>query len=443
MGTFKFPLCNNLSGMAFTDLKLERFRDYRMPVLVILIAVSLLLEIFVHWYLGIAVVYSHFFYIPVVLAAVWYGKRSVIVAVILAMVQLAGTYYSVGTIDTGSIFRSLMFIVIALVIGAISDHMKKEQEQMINEVTDAALRSGLRGGSTSGSAAERKGRILSFASVKKLSERRDVPGLIRALSNRDPAVQYEAVEALGNIGDPASTAALMDALTGDQYSGIRWKAAEALGKIGTPAVPHLIRALKNPDEDIRWKAAITLGEIGDASAVGPLLDLLGDEDRFVRSRAAYALGLIGSPAVAGLREALVHGSVETRRGAAAALGTITDPGAVEALIQDLDDPSDEVRQDVIAALSRKGEPAFDPLVRALHDPGQRRVEGAALALAGSGRPEAVGALIIALDTADPAIRPVLQSAVNDLVARQNRQVSKNMMEETPDFSHGENTVLRE
>jgi HEAT repeat protein len=431
--------------MAFPDLPLKGFRDYRIPVLVILIAVSLFLEIYVHWYLGISVVYSHFFYIPVVLAAIWYGKRSVLVALILGIALVAGTYYSTGFVDTDALIRALMFIAIALVIGVISDHMKREQEQMINKVTDAALQSGLKSGGVSGSKTERKVRSLSFASVRKLSERRDIPGLIRALSNRDPAVQYEAVEALGNIGDPAATDALMDALTGDQYSGIRWKAAEALGKIGAPAVPPLIQALKNPDADIRWKAAIVLGEIGDARAVGPLVVLLGDEDRFVRSRAAYALGLIGPPAVIDLRNALMNGSVEVRSAAAAALGPIPDPGAVEALVQDLDDPSDEVWQDVIAALSRQGKAAFTPLVQALAGPGQKRVKGAVLALAGSGRPEAVIALTNALDTADPAIRPVLQSTVNDLVSRQTRQVSKNETEETPeeelpDFSHGDNPV---
>ena len=46
--------------MAFPDLTLKEFRDYRLSVLVILIAVSLFLEIYVHWYLGISVVYSHF-----------------------------------------------------------------------------------------------------------------------------------------------------------------------------------------------------------------------------------------------------------------------------------------------------------------------------------------------------------------------------------------------
>jgi HEAT repeat protein len=423
--------------MAFTDLHLKEFRDYRIPVLAILIAVSLFLEIYVHWYRGISVVYSHFFYIPVVLAAIWYGKRSVIVALILGIALVAGTYFSIGFIDTVTIIRALMFIAIALVIGVISDRMKKEQEQLINKVTDAALQSGLRSGDAPGGKTERKVRSLSFASVKKLSERHDIPGLIRALSNRDPAVQYEAVEALGNSGDPAATDALMDALTGDQYSGIRWKAAEALGKIGAPAVPSLLQALKNPDEDIRWKAAIVLGEIGDPRAVGPLVALLGDEDRFVRSRAAYALGLIGPPAVIELRNALMNGSVEVRGAAATALGTNPDPDAMEALVQDLDDPSDEVWQDVIAALSRQGEAAFNPLVRALGGPGPRRVKGAVLALAGSGRPEAVIALTNAIDTADPAIRPVLQSTVNDLVARQTRQVGKNETEETPDFYQGD------
>jgi HEAT repeat protein len=429
--------------MAFPDLPLKEFRDYRIPVLLILIAVSLFLEVFVHVYLGISVVYSHFFYIPVVLAAIWYGKRSVLVALVLGIALAAGTYYSMGALDTGTILRALMLVVIALIIGTIIDHMKKEQEQMFNKVTDAALLSGLKSGAAPGVEAQRRVRTFSFASVKKMSARRDVPGLIRALSNRDPAVQYEAVEALGNSRDPAATEALMGALTGDQYSGIRWKAAEALGKIGAPAVPALIGALKNPDEDIRWKAAIVLGEIGDARAIGPLVDLLGDEDRFVRSRTAYALGMIGPPAVIDLRNALVDAGVQKRRAAAAALGTIPDPAAVDALLQGLDDPSDEVRQEVIAALSRQGEAAFDPLIAALGGPGQKRVEGAALAIAGSGRPEAVSALKNALATADPAIRPVLQSAVNDLVARQTPQVPGNETGETPDFSREYTPVFRE
>ena len=55
----------------------------------------------VHWYFGIEVVYSHFFYIPVVLAGIWYGVRGVPVAVLLGAVLIVGTYASTGTVDIG------------------------------------------------------------------------------------------------------------------------------------------------------------------------------------------------------------------------------------------------------------------------------------------------------------------------------------------------------
>jgi len=406
--------------MAFPDLNLRGFRDYRMPVLLTLVGVSLLLEIVIHWYMGIAIVYSHLFYIPVVLAAVWYGKRGVVVAIILGVFHLAGTYYTLGMIDSGSAVRSLMFVVVGLVIGALSDLTKKEQEQMINRVTDAALQSGM-GGGTAGSQRDHKSRLISFASVRKLRESRDVHGLIRVLRKRDPGIQYEAAEALGDIGDPAAVGPLMEALTGDQYSGVRWKAAEALGKIGTPAVPALLTVLAHPDEDIRWKAAVTLGEIGDERAIGPLVQLLNDQDRFVRSRAAYALGLIGPPALGALSATLIEGDVETRRGAATALGMIGDPGAAAALIGALSDPSSAVRQEVIAALARQGDPAFPALVRALGDPDGERREGAALALAGSGNPEAIVPLKAALAAADPTNQAVLRQAISDLTARKGRR----------------------
>ena len=153
--------------MALKDLHLKEFRDYQIPVLVILVAVALFLEVFVHVYLGISVVYSHFFYIPVVLAAIWYGKRSVLVALLLGIALVAGTYYSTGFIDTGTLLRALMLVVIALIIGTIIDHMKKEQEQMFNKVTDAALLSGLKSGAAPGNETLQRVRTFSFASVKK------------------------------------------------------------------------------------------------------------------------------------------------------------------------------------------------------------------------------------------------------------------------------------
>jgi HEAT repeat protein len=107
--------------------------------------------------------------------------------------------------------------------------------------------------------------------VKKLKDSGDVPGLISALIQNDPQVQYDAAEALGELGDKRAVGPLITELKNNELSGVRWKAAEALSRIGAASVDELIGVLQHEDDDVRWKAAIALGEIGDPKAIGPLI----------------------------------------------------------------------------------------------------------------------------------------------------------------------------
>jgi HEAT repeat protein len=397
--------------MAVSDLW-HPARDYRLPVLTGLILISLALELIVHWYLGIEVVYSHFFYIPVVLAAIWYGLRGLPVAVLFGGILIAGTYITSGVIDAGSLLRGLMFVLVALVIGIVSELMRKEQGRMISEVADAAARAGIR--ERGDTFATLKSRMLSVAGVRRLKEKGDVRGLVKALRNKDHQVQYEAVEALGELKDPAAVPALMGALTGDQYSGIRWKAAEALVKIGKPSVQSLIGVIENPDPDIRWKAAVSLGEIGDTRAIAPLVTMLGDSDRFVRSRAVYALAQFGTTAVPALSESLDHENADVRQSSVAVLGKVGGPETISALVRALGDPSVDVRQDAISALTKQDEDAFGALSDALGDRNSLIRQGAAMALAGIGDDRAIPQLKHALLSSDPETENVLLIAIHDI-----------------------------
>ena len=157
------------------------------------------------------------------------GVRGVPVAVLLGGALLAGTYASTGAVDSGSLIRALMFVVVAVVIGVVSDLMRREQDHMIEAMAKTALRSILKNGETLSPFSKPHD---SVAGVRRLKERGYIQGLVRAVGNKDRGVQYEAVEALGDLRDPSAIPALMGALTGDQYSGIRWKAVEALTKIG-------------------------------------------------------------------------------------------------------------------------------------------------------------------------------------------------------------------
>ena len=251
--------------------------------------------------------------------------------------------------------------------------------------------------------------------VKKLRESRNVQGLIFALQHKDPTVQYDAAEALGDIGDERAVEPLLAALKNDETGGVRWKAAEALSKLGTPAVAGLISALQHDDDDVRWKAAIALGEIGDPQAIPSLINVLCDEDRFVRSRAAYALSMIGEAAVDPLIHALREGDGNLRWGAAIALGKIQNPRAIDPLIHALADKYENVRAESAAALAVIGKPALGPLLQVLKfSDGAVRLE-IVTALGELHDTGAIQPLIQLLDTADEEERKAIADALDEIL----------------------------
>ena len=251
--------------------------------------------------------------------------------------------------------------------------------------------------------------------VKKLTVRRDIASLSRLLEHKDPQIQYEAAEALGNLGDEKAIGPLITALKRDEFSGVRWKAAEALSKIGNPAVEPLIATLQFPDDDVRWKAAIALGEIGNPDAVEPLIQLLSDDDRFVRSRAAHALSMIGDPSVVPLIHALQKGDPGVRWGAALALGKIKNPIAVEPLILALTDEVAMVRAEAAAALASFGTPALAPLLGFLKGSmGETRIE-VMTALGELKNADAIEPLVQLLENADDSERQAIADAIDAIL----------------------------
>lgn len=95
---------------------------------------------------------------------------------------------------------------------------------------------------------------------------------------RDLEMTEVTIDALGRIGDPA-VPALISALHDLKDRALRVAAARALARIGPPAqeaVPDLITALEDDDEDLRKAAVHALGQIGNAAsaAVPKLMDEL-------------------------------------------------------------------------------------------------------------------------------------------------------------------------
>jgi signal transduction histidine kinase len=90
---------------------------------VLLILVGLILELVVHFSLGIAVVYTHFYYLIIVLAGLWYGRKAIWIALFFGGLHIAVTYITLGIISPDALIRALMFCLVAFVIGTIVEQM--------------------------------------------------------------------------------------------------------------------------------------------------------------------------------------------------------------------------------------------------------------------------------------------------------------------------------
>lgn len=101
---------------------------------------------------------------------------------------------------------------------------------------------------------------------------KSVPALIKALEHENKTVRANAAETLGKIGartEKVIAALILTLQDREPMPGIY--ASKALAKIGERALPHLIKALKNPDS--MENAACALGELGERALL-PVLRAL-------------------------------------------------------------------------------------------------------------------------------------------------------------------------
>ena len=133
----------------------------------------------------------------------------------------------------------------------------------------------------------------------------EVSALALALSDPDDQVRFWAAVALGHIGPPAAPAipALTERIKQDPLWTIRAESVQAVARAvstGEEALPAILAALADEDEQVQSKGAYALGQVEHwgPGAVPALTKLLEDERTWVRARAAESLSRVGPPAKA-------------------------------------------------------------------------------------------------------------------------------------------------
>ena len=190
-------------------------------------------------------------------------------------------------------------------------------------------------------------RDIALRALARIADPRAVAPLTEVLDVAEPWLAPHIADILARHGE-AAVEPLLAVLDRRAASPSRPWAANVLGELrATPALPALLRALDDPDDEVRAKSATALGRLGDRSAVTPLLDhLLADPAPFVRARIANALG------------------------------QFRDADVTDRLVHALGDPAWWVRVRSVQALEQIGPAAEQPLLAAL-DNTDREIRGRA------------------------------------------------------------------
>jgi len=180
-----------------------------------------------------------------------------------------------------------------------------------------------------------------------------LPAVVRG--DRDHHVQREAVEALRSLRDPRAFPVLLDV------------------------------ARHHPASDVRRKAVESLGDVGDPDSTAAVLEhmVLDDSDAELQHEAVEALGRLGDPGALErvARLARTHTSVDVRDEATEQYARHAAPGSALILLRDrlAHDPASDVRAEVLKQLAElpggAGIPTLIEAARANPSPDVRRRGG--------------------------------------------------------------------
>jgi len=109
----------------------KREDKYKLVVTAVLFAIACALVYYFHMILKRETLFSHFFYIPIVLACLWWKRKGLIIAVLLsAFLILSHFFFRTDITATDDYFRAIMFIAIGVAVTLLSEHAERVEKAL-------------------------------------------------------------------------------------------------------------------------------------------------------------------------------------------------------------------------------------------------------------------------------------------------------------------------
>ena len=118
----------------------QSFNRPQPVVFILLILIGLGLEYIIHYTMGITIVYTQFYYLIIVVAGLWYGRKAIWVAVFFGSLHVMVTYLLTGSLSMDALMRGVMMLIVAFVVGSIVEQIRCYYDQIVlqnRELSDA------------------------------------------------------------------------------------------------------------------------------------------------------------------------------------------------------------------------------------------------------------------------------------------------------------------
>ncbi|MGB7531702.1 MAG: PAS domain S-box protein [Halobacteriota archaeon] len=109
----------------------ESKEKYKIMVMAILLGICCVLTYHFHVILTRGTFFTHFFYVPIILAALWWRRKGLVVAIFLVALLILSHYtFPRAYVDPANDYlRAIMFMAIAFVVATLSERITKAHEK--------------------------------------------------------------------------------------------------------------------------------------------------------------------------------------------------------------------------------------------------------------------------------------------------------------------------
>ncbi len=121
--------------------------SHKIFTISILLGVSVLLTYYFHFILGSGTIFTHVFYFPIILAAIWWKRKGLIIPIFLSVLLIV-SYFLAPNLNyplSDDIFRSFIFIAVGIVVAILSEEIEqkdiklRESQEKFRSVADSAV----------------------------------------------------------------------------------------------------------------------------------------------------------------------------------------------------------------------------------------------------------------------------------------------------------------